>query len=443
MRDILVNNSLFRDYNAPMIQVYNFLLTFCVLLLLPLIALIIMVRAKYRGRTLERMGFKIDNINKKTVAHNVDNPVIWIHALSVGEVTSALPLVKAIRDDMDSSFIVFTTATRSGKQVADTLIAQLADIVLYSPFDLSFAVQRYITAIDPNLFILVETDFWPNWLRQLKSHKIPAMLVNGRISEKSFVSYNRFLLFFKPMFRCFDLLSMQTTADANKMIDLGIDPEKVIALGNLKYDMATKNGAGTRVDRVAMAIDEDLTIWVCGSTHPGEENFLFAAFKELTEDNNSFLILAPRDISRGSELVGLARQFGLEARTRTSRATGGKVLILDTIGELASCYGIARLAFVGGSLVAQGGHNPIEPAAYRVPVLFGSHMEDFTEIAHDLVACGGAETVTAQSLATIASGILKSDDVHAVMAEAAMGLVEQHRGGVANHLQAIHRLLRK
>ena len=443
MRDILVSNSLFHDYNAPMIQVYNFLLTFCVLLLLPLIALIIMVRGKYRGRTLERLGFKIDNINKKTAAHNADNPVIWIHALSVGEVTSALPLVKAIRDDMDSSFIVFTTATRSGKQVADTLIAQLADIILYSPFDLSFAVQRYITAINPSLFILVETDFWPNWLWQLQAQEIPAMLVNGRISEKSFASYNRFLFFFKPMFRCFDLLSMQTTGDADKMINLGIDPEKVITLGNLKYDMATEKGADKGVDRAALAIDENLTIWVCGSTHAGEENFLFAAFKELAEDNNLFLILAPRDISRGNELVALARQFGLKARTRTSQATGGDVLILNTIGELAPCYGLARLAFVGGSLVAQGGHNPIEPAAYGVPVLFGSHMEDFMEIAHDLVACGGAETVTAESLTTIASGILKSDDVHAAMAEAARTLVRQHRGGVANHLQAIHRLLRK
>jgi 3-deoxy-D-manno-octulosonic-acid transferase len=417
MRDTQVCNSLFHDYNAPMILVYNFLLSFFVLLLLPLIGLFVMVRSKYRGRTLQRLGFKTDSIKKNIDAHDAANPVIWIHALSVGEVTSALPLVKAIREDIGSAVIVFTAATRSGKQVADTLIAQLVDIVLYSPFDLSFAVQRYIAAISPNLFILVETDFWPNWLRQLKVQKIPIMLVNGRISKKSFASYNRFLFFFRPMFRCFALLSMQTTGDADKMISLGIDSEKVITLGNLKYDMATKKGSGKGIDRAALAIGEDLTIWVCGSTHPGEEDFIFSAFKELAEDNGLFLILAPRDISRGSELVNLAGQFGLEARTRTSRSTGGNVLILDTIGELASCYTIARLAFVGGSLVAQGGHNPIEPAAYGVPVLFGSHMEDFMEIAHDLVACGGAE--------------------------AAGTLVRQHRGGVANHLQAIHRLLQK
>lgn len=426
-----------------MILVYNFLLTFFALLLSPLIGLMVMGRAKYRGRTLERLGFKTAGLKKTLAVQAGTGPVIWIHALSVGEVTSALPMVKAIRDDMDSAIIVFTVATHSGRQVAESLIAPHADLILYSPFDLGIAVKQYITAINPDLFILVETDFWPNWLWQLKAHEIPAMLVNGRISKKSFASYNRFLFFFRPMFSCFALLSMQTTGDADKMISLGMDPEKVIALGNLKYDMATNIGAGKDIDRAALAIDEDLTIWVCGSTHPGEEDFLFAAFTELAEDNNLFLILAPRDISRGSELVRLAGQFGLEARTRTSRATGGKVLILNSIGELVSCYGIARLAFVGGSLVAQGGHNPIEPAAYGVPVLFGSHMEDFKEIAHDLVACGGAETVTAQSLVTIASGILKSNDVQTIMAEAAKTLVEQHRGGVAKHLQAIHRLLRK
>jgi len=425
-----------------MILVYNFLLTFFFLLLLPLIALILMGRAKYRGRTLERLGFKTGRIKKQLLGKTGAGPVIWIHALSVGEVTSALPLVKAIRDDLPSAVIVFTAATYSGKRVAETLILPHVDHILSSPFDLWFAVRRYITAIRPDLFILVETDFWPNWLWQLKVQKIPAMLVNGRISEKSFAAYKRFLFFFRPIFRCFALLSMQTVGDADKMVSLGLEPERVITLGNLKYDMDTENTNGTIVDRASLAVDANRIIWVCGSTHPGEEEILLAAFRKLTGNNDLFLILAPRDVSRGSELVALARRFDLEARTRRSRATGGNVLILDTIGELASCYGLARMAFVGGSLVAQGGHNPIEPAANGVPVLFGSHMEDFAEIADDLVACGGAETVTGESLTTTASTILTHDEVHAAMSGAARALVEQHRGGVARHLQAIHRLLR-
>jgi len=426
-----------------MILVYNFLLTFLSLLLLPLIVLVIMVRRKYRGRTLERLGFKTSWIKKKLSTGNSGGSVIWIHALSVGEVTSALPLVKAIREDMGSAVIVFTTATRSGKQVADSLIAPHADLVIYSPFDLWLSVQRYIAAIGPDLFILVETDFWPNWLWQLKAQKIPAMLVNGRISEKSFAAYNRFLFFFRPIFRCFNLLSMQTTGDADKMINLGIAPEKVITLGNLKYDMDTATGKGTIQDRSSLAVAEKKLILVCGSTHPGEEEILLTAFKELAGKIDLFLILAPRDISRGRELADLARRVGLEACTRQSGATAGNVLILDTIGELASCYSLARLAFVGGSLVARGGHNPIEPAACGVPVLFGSHMEDFAEIARDLVACGGAETVTIESFATVASGILQRDEVHAAMAGKAWELVKRHRGGTGRHLRAIHQLLGK
>ena len=268
------------------------------------------------------------------------------------------------------------------------------------------------------------------------------MLVNGRISAKSFTAYNRFLFFFKPVFRCFDLLSMQTVRDANKMVNLGIDPDKVISLGNLKYDMGTVGATGSSITRTELAVDKKKMIWVCGSTHPGEEKFLFAAFRKLADNTELFLILAPRDINRGKELVSLAHQFNLEAQTRSSRATGGDVLILDTIGELVFCYSLARLAFVGGSLVAAGGHNPIEPAVYGVPVLFGNHMEDFSEIAGDLVACGGAETVSAESIASVASSILVNDNVQASMAKAGMNLVTQHRGEVDRHLQAIHKLLR-
>jgi len=428
-----------------MISVYNFLLTFFSLLLLPLIILVVISRSKYRGRSLERLGLKTAGIRSKLSAPNSAGPVLWIHALSVGEVTSALPLVKAIRTDMAGAKIVFTAATHSGRQIADTLVGPYVDCIYYSPFDLRFAVRRYITAISPDLFILEETDFWPNWLNQLKAHNIQTMLVNGRISAKSFRAYNRFSFFFKPMFRCFSLIAMQKTADADKMIQFGIEqPDTaIVTLGNLKYDIDTTDPPAPPLAPTTLGIDADKEIWVCGSTHPGEEEILFAAFKELNSRGNLYLILAPRDISRGNELAKLARKYGLIPRTRSSGASGGNVLILDTIGELASCYSLARLSFIGGSLVAQGGHNPIEPAAHGVPVLFGCHMEDFAEIADDLVACGGAVTVSPETLITVAAGIVNSAKVHAVMAEAASALVVQHRGGLARHLQALHQLLQR
>jgi len=407
---------------------------------------LVLLRAKYQGRTLERLGLQTQHI-RDILFTAKSGPVIWLHALSVGEVTSALPLLQAIRANICPARIVFTVATRSGRVLAEKLIKPYADLVLYSPLDIPCAVRRYLDAIQPNIFILVETDFWPNWLQQLHKRQVPLMLVNGRISAKSFAAYRRFAFFFQPMFRCFSLLSMQTAHDRSLMIELGNPAERVICLGNLKYEV----GRGESCIRLGSVSRYDDTghVWVCGSTHPGEEELIFAAFKKVRTylrvcpDNLALqLIIAPRKIERGSELVKLAHQFGLTADLRSSgTATNSNVLILDTIGELASCYSLARLAFIGGSLVAEGGHNPIEAAVQGVPVLFGPHMDDFAEIASDLVSCGGAHVVTADNLAETAYRILTDTARHAAMSQAAQTLVEQQRGSVARHVQAIKELL--
>ncbi len=385
-----------------------------------------------QNRILERLGLRLPRLPVR------QGPVIWIHALSVGEVTSALPLVKGIRESISPAQIVFTATTRSGKELAERLIAPHIDLVLFSPLDFPCAVRRYLDAIRPSCFILVETDFWPNWLRQLRQRQIPAMLVNGRISEKSFTLYRRVAFFFRPMFRCFSLLSMQTAQDRDKMLALGIPAERLVCFGNLKYDLPARQAAPPDL----AAAHDHRPVWVCGSTHPGEEELIFAAFKKLT-GLPLRLIIAPRKIERGGELLRLARSFGLNTVLRSSGAAGteSSVLILDTIGELAGCYSLARLAFIGGSLVDEGGHNPIEAAAQGVPVLFGLHTEDFAEIARDLLDCGGAKVVTAETLAETAASILSDDALHTAMSGAARDLVERQRGGVERHVQAVRELL--
>lgn len=383
----------------------------------------------------ERLG-----LQTKRIREQLDSRLtIWIHALSVGEVTSALPLVKGIREQLCPVQIIFTVTTRSGRVLAERLIAPHVDLVLFSPLDVPCAIRRYLDAIRPDMFILVETDFWPNWLRLLKRRKVPMLLVNGRISAKSFAAYRRFLFFFRPMFCCFDLLSMQTTHDRDAMLALGIPAERLAVLGNLKYDLPAQQAAPSD-----LAAENGRPVWVCGSTHPGEEELIFAAFKQVSAAANIRLILAPRKIERGGELLTLARSFGLDAVLRSSGEIGAenRVLILDTIGELAGCYSLARLAFIGGSLVDEGGHNPIEAAAQAVPVLFGPYMEDFAEIAADLTACGGAKTVTAETLAEAVAAILSNDGLHQAMSNAARQLVEQQRGGVERHVQAIRQLLK-
>ncbi len=436
------------------LAIYNILLIIAGMLLFPILLLITLSREKYRGRTLERLGLTLGERQHalkalaKADGETASRPVIWIHALSVGEVTSAVPLVKALRADMAEAVIILTVATSSGKKIAENLLSPYVQLILSSPFDLRLAVRRYITAFQPDFFILVETDFWPNWLSLLQKQGVPTMLVNGRISEKSFVAYQRFAFFFQPMFRSFDLLSMQTEEDCQKMTMLGVPADKVIALGNLKYDMERldeKENTGSLSELIG---EGTRFIWVCGSTHPGEEKYIFSALAQLLARQDQqriarqlFLVLAPRDINRGQELVDLAGSFGLEAGTRTSGEKKGRVLILDTLGELALCYSQADLAFVGGSLVSQGGHNPIEPAIHGVPVLFGPHMEDFAEIARELLDCGGGETVTADSLTETLVSLLADKEARIMMGQAAQGLVERHRGGVQRHVQAVHDLL--
>jgi 3-deoxy-D-manno-octulosonic-acid transferase len=349
---------------------------------------------------------------------------------------------------MTEAVIVLTVATSSGKKTADILLRPYVQRILSSPFDLGFVVRRYIAAFQPDIFIQVETDFWPNWLALLKKQGVPTMLVNGRISEKSFVAYQRFSFFFQPMFRSFDLLSMQTEEDCRKMTMLGVPADKVIALGNLKYDM--ERPAETEKKSVLSELTgQGRLVWVCGSTHPGEEEMLFATFAQLlarqdiAEDitKQLFLVLAPRDINRGQELVDLAGSFGLEGGRRSYGEKRGRILILDTLGELALCYGQAHIAFVGGSLVQQGGHNPIEPAIHGVPILFGPHMEDFSEIAQELLDCGGGKTVTADSLTEIMSTLLVDKEARSYMGQTAHELVRRHHGGVQRHVQAIQDLL--
>jgi 3-deoxy-D-manno-octulosonic-acid transferase len=394
------------------------------------------IKGPHEGRMRERLG-----LQTKRIRERLDSRLtIWIHALSVGEVTSALPLVKALREQLCPAQIVFTASTRSGRMLAERLIAPHVDLVLFSPLDVPCVVRRYLDAIRPDMFILVETDFWPNWLHLLKRRNVPMLLVNGRISAKSFAAYRRFAFFFRPMFGCFNLLSMQTAHDREAMLALGIPAERLAVLGNLKYDLPAQQAAPSD-----LAVEHGRPVWVCGSTHPGEEELIFAAFKKITGGADIRLILAPRKIERGSELLTLARSFGLNAVLRSSGevVTEGCVLILDTIGELAGCYSLARLAFIGGSLVNEGGHNPIEAAAQGVPVFFGPHMEDFAEIAHDLLDCGGAKTVTAESLAENAAALFTDDALHTAMSSAARQLVEQQRGGVERHVCVIKEMLRQ
>ncbi len=426
--------------------VYMLCSTALAVLLLPVFPLFAL-RKKHRGRMPKRLGLGL--ADQMACLPPTAGPTFWLHALSVGETTSALPLVRALRESYPEARLVFSTTTVAGGEVARTLLAPFVDALIAAPLDLGPVVPFFLATIKPDLFVLVETDFWPHWLHCLTRRGIPSVLVNGRISARSFARYRRLALFFRPMFDAFTLLSMQTGADAAKMTALGIAPEKVVTLGNLKFDTSQAPPTGEheaavslRKERYGFAAASPL--WICGSTHRGEEELLFAVYQRLrAEIADLQVLLAPRNVERAEEIAALGRRLGLPCRRWScERAGHGPVLLLDTIGELAGCYAMADVVFIGGSLVAEGGHNPIEPAAACAPVLFGPHMEDFAEIAEELIRSGGAcRVASSAALQTTLRNILTDPSRRQAMAGAALACVQTNRGVVRKHLEALSRLL--
>jgi 3-deoxy-D-manno-octulosonic-acid transferase len=426
-----------------MSALYTIVTSLLLVLALPVLPFVV-GRARYRRRLLARLGVGLAD-RLATPAPPGAGPSFWVHALSVGEVTSALPLVRGLRARWPQARIVFSAATASGDQVARTLMEPLGAAVIAAPLDLGPVAPRFVRLIRPDLFLLVETDFWPNWLHCLRRTGVATLLVNGRVSAPSHARYQRFALFFRPMFRTFTLLAMQTAADADKMIRLGVDPARVATLGNLKFATATAQPDGSnRPTKAAWGFAPAAPLWICGSTHPGEEAMIFQAYTRLRLRFPALqLLLAPRRIERREAILALARTHGLELRTRTGGGRQqGPLLLLDTIGELAGCSALGDVVFIGGSLVAAGGHNPLEPAAAGVPVLFGPHMEDFSEIAAALTACGGGRQVPAPAaLATAVEQILADPALRRSMAAAAAACVRANSGVVDRHLEVVARLL--
>jgi 3-deoxy-D-manno-octulosonic-acid transferase len=422
-----------------MFVLYNILQFAFLLVFLPLLILFV-AGSSNADRIPARLGLRIV---EKLGTSKQSSRTIWLHALSVGEVTSAVPLVRGLRARYPTARIVVSVTTRSGRKVADSLLGTLADCIIDGPIDLLPVVRRFIKHIRPDIFILVETDFWPNILLCLKNRRIPAILVNGRVSEKSMTRYRQLGFFFRPMFQCFSALCMQTRRDKDNMELLGISPEKLPILGNLKF--ATQAPGNTPSPGLYKDfMPQDRILFIAGSTHPGEEELLLDCYVQLRKTHpNLFLVVAPRDPSRSQKIVDLAVGHDLLPQLRSGGVFfPADLLILDTIGELVDFYALADLAFVGGSLVSKGGHNPVEPAAMAIPVLFGPHMEDFSEIAESLIQAGGAREVSdQQQLPKVLDELLLNSDLRAKMGQAAQKCVRRHQTIIANHLQLIEKFL--
>lgn len=418
-----------------MFIIYNLIFLIFVIIYLP----VYLFRGKFHKGFSARFVRPPDNLN-------LDKP-IWVHAVSVGEALAVAGLIEELRKTYPQKKFVISTITPTGNKIAQK-IAKGGDLVTYLPLDLSWIVRKAIDRIDPSIFVIAETEIWPNLIRYLHKRNIPVITVNGRISDKSFKGYLGIKSLLKPTLEDFNLFCVQTERDAQRFRSLGVAAEKVKVTGNMKFDNADKVDAGSADKyRSMLGLKADELLFVAGSTHPGEEGIILGIYEELL--NKSFnlrLLIAPRHPQRGHEIFGLIKKSGFESlrisRLNEEAPRGARtVFILDTIGQLLNFYNIADIVFVGGSLIKKGGHNILEPAALSKPVLFGPHMFNFRDITDLFLRNNAAIMVrNADQLQGNIEGLLNDPAKAKELGERARKLIQENQGATIRNAQQIKAL---
>ena len=376
---------------------------------------------------------------------------IWIHAVSVGEVLTARALLPQLRERYPRLRIFLSTTTMTGHHVARTNVHDV-DGVFYFPLDLPFVVRRTLAVVKPRLLIMMETELWPNLLRECRRLGVRTILVNGRISARSFPRYRLAGRFFRRVLADVDRFCMQSEESARRIIEIGAGRDRVSVTGSLKFDsldvpgMSVPDRGRNRVLRY-FRISADRPVIIAASTLRGEEEPVLEAFQRIRATwGTALLIVAPRKPERFDEVERLVQQRGWRVVRRTDLGVDTEprvdVVVLDTIGELAQLYQLATAVFVGGSLVDAGGHNILEPAVFGKPIVFGPHMHNFTEIARTFVENRGAVQVhSATELETVLIELLSDPVRRASLGAAARALVEANRGARQRTLSVISQLL--
>jgi 3-deoxy-D-manno-octulosonic-acid transferase len=375
---------------------YNLVVKALFLIALPYLLAQIIFSGKKRGMFLQKLGF----VPREAGVNSKGDPRIWIHAVSMGEVSAVHPLVKELRARYPRGAILLSTTTASGIQIARERVTE-ADAIFFFPFDVPFILRRILRRIRPGLFILAETEIWPNALRLAKKAGARTLLVNGRISERSFPRYRKTRFFWTSVLDNLDRLSMIRVLDGERVIVMGANPVHVFVNGNCKFDQAALAAVLSHADemRRLLELKETDRVFVAGSTHEGEEEAVVQAFLTMREKHpDLILILVPRHIDRVPRVEKILTQRGLpdyilRSRLHPGGRMGKTVVLWDTFGELFKVYAIATLVFCGASLVPKRGQNILEPAAWGKTVLYGPSMEDFMDAKELLESCQAGITV--------------------------------------------------
>jgi 3-deoxy-D-manno-octulosonic-acid transferase len=420
-----------------MYLLYTIILALGLIAVSPLLLLKDIHDGRYTRFLSERFGF---------VRPLPGGGAIWVHAVSVGETLAVERLLATLREQFPQAPVVLSVTTASGRALAEKRIR--ADRIFYFPLDLPFAVRRSLRAIEPALVLIVETEIWPNFLRLASERGARVVFVNGRISGRSYARYRLVRRLMRRALSGASRMLMQSHQDAQRILDLGADSQKVEIAGNLKFDLMPPQKPqliGMLQAQMHAAGVEHVV--VAGSTMEGEDELVLRAFERLRADYPAtVLILAPRHPQRFGRVEQAVRQFGFPLVRRTALpgapvARGG-VLLLDTVGELAAVYGLADVAFVGGSLVPHGGHNLLEPAYFAVPIVFGPYMQNFAAIAEQFIRANAAMRADSSiELGNVCSRLLGDEAMRRRIGVAARELLESQRGATARALEVIADLL--
>ena len=421
---------------------YSLLLSLGLIVLIPHFLFQALAHGKYIAGLRQRLG-ALPQVDGK--------PVIWLHCVSVGETQAARPLAQRVKQEFPHHALVVSTITLTGQKLARDVFRTHAESVFYFPFDWRWSVRRALKTINPAAVLIMETELWPNFLRECKTRNIPVALVNGRISRQSFRRYKLIKFFLRRVLSCLSLAVMQSQTDAERLRELGMPDDKLYTAGNLKFDaeLAGELTSKTAEIRDRFGLRSGVPLILAASTHAPEEEVMIDSLKQLQPAR---LMLAPRHPERFNEVASLIQKSGLSWTRRTSVPAAddanATVILLDTIGELPATYSLADVVFVGGSIVDRGGHNVLEPAAAGAAVVTGAHTHNFHAIvdlmceANAIVQLPPVETsAAAAELTYVLKKLLANTNERAELGRHAKQIVTDNQGAADRTIKFIAPLL--
>ncbi|HXA09872.1 MAG TPA: glycosyltransferase N-terminal domain-containing protein [Chthoniobacterales bacterium] len=420
---------------------YNLLFPLALLFFLPGYAVKMLRRGNYRNKFGQRLGF----YDRATRAALAAGPQTWLHAVSVGEVMIALKLASKMKEHEPALRIALTTTTTTGFALANKQAPGWIE-VLYTPLDFWPIMSRAFEIIRPTRVLLVEAEVWPNLTAIAHWQKIPLALVNARLSPRSEQRFRKFNYFVRPYFQKLDLICVSEPDDVARWVSLGVDSVRIHPVGSIKFDPEndTPRPGTPRAVLDNFGIDPTRPILLAGSTHPGEEEIFARIFLALRREfPDLFLVIAPRHVERTRAIAAQLKVFGLTTvrRTEPDPATASDCLLLDTTGELRDWFAVATIVFIGKSLTARGGQNPVEAIVADRPVVFGPHMENFASLARALVAAGGAlQSDDEVALTKILGNLLRDAPARERLVRLAREVLDIHRGATERTAQLLENL---